>query len=250
MGNRHETIGVKQTIRYEWMQNVANLLLAGLDAQTIRKELHDYLADRKGNGFEGERSERTRTFVVDNLMRTWVSPDPKLIPFRNASRIFLREHPSMHLAVHWGMISAAYPFWFNVARQAGRLLALQNQVTHAQIINRLKEQYGDRQTVNRSARYVIRSFVAWGVLNDSETKGCYENAASVSVSEPNLAILMLESALLAIPEAEGALGSLQNNPAFFPFQLPVLTGDYISQRSERLVSYSHGLNDELLILKV
>ena len=260
MGKRHEAIGIKQAIRFEWMQKAANLLLAGLDAKTIRQELHEFLADRKGNGSEGERSDQTRTFVVNNLMKIWVSPDPELIPFRDASLALLRDlpapsaarqagNPSMALAVHWGMISAVYPFWFNVARQTGRLLALQDQVTQTQIINRLKEQYGDRQTVSRYARFVIRSFVAWGALKDSEAKGCYEKAAPVSIAEPNLAILMFVSALLATPEAKGALGLLLNNPAFFPFQLPVMTGDFVSQRSDRIDVVRYGLDDELLKLK-
>jgi hypothetical protein len=250
MGNRHGTIGIKQAIRFEWMQKTANFLLAGLDVKTIRQELHEFLADRKGNGSKGNRSDQTRTFVVNNLMNIWVSPDPELIAFRNASLAFLQENPSMALAVHWGMISAVYPFWFNVARQTGRLLALQDQVTQTQIINRLKEHYGDRQTVIRYAQYVIRSFVAWGILKDSEAKGCYEKAAPMSIAEPNLAILMFESTLLAIPEAKGALGLLLSNPAFFPFQLPVMTGDFISQHSDRIEVIRYGLDDELLKLKV
>jgi protein subunit release factor A len=52
------------------MQKAANLLLAGLDAKTIRQEMHEFLADRKGNGSEGERSDQTRTFVVNNLMKS------------------------------------------------------------------------------------------------------------------------------------------------------------------------------------
>lgn len=249
MNKRHEAIGIKQVIRIEWMQKTANLLLAGLDAKTIRQELHDFLTVRKGDGSEGNRSDQTRTFAVNNLMNIWVSPDPELVPFRDASLVCLRECPPMALAVHWGMISAVYPFWFNVARQAGRLLALQDQVTQTQIINRLKEQYGDRQTVSRYAKYVIRSFVAWGALKDSEAKGCYEKASPVSIAEPNLAILMFESALLATPEAKGALGLLLNNPAFFPFQLPVMTGDFVSQRSDRIDVVRYGLDDELLKLK-
>ena len=155
----------------------------------------------------------------------------------------------MALAVHWGMISAVYPFWFNVARQTGRLLALQHQVSQTQIINRLKEQYGDRQTVSRYARFVIRSFVAWEVLKDSQAKGCYEKAVPMSITEPNLAVLMFESAILATPEAKGTLGLLLNNPAFFPFQLPVLTGDFVSQRGDRIDVVRYGLDDELLKLK-
>ena len=124
MSKRHEAIGIKQAIRLEWMQKASNLMLVGLEAKTIRQELHEFLADRKGNGVEGERSDQTRTFVVNNLMKIWVTPDLELISFRDASLEFLREHPSMALAVHWGMISAAYPFWFNVARQTGRLLVV------------------------------------------------------------------------------------------------------------------------------
>lgn len=246
---RHEVIGIKQAIRFEWVQKVANLLLEGLGAKTIRQELHEFLADRKGDGSKGERSDKTRTFVVNNLMNIWGSPDPELIPFRDASLAFLRETPSMALAVHWGMISAVYPFWFNVARQTGRLLALQDQVTQTQIINRMKEQYGDRQTVSRYARFVIRSFVAWGALKDSVAKGCYEKTAPVNIAEPNLAILMFESALLATPEAKSALGLLLNNPAFFPFQLPMLTGDFVSQRSGRIDVVRYGLDDEMLKLR-
>jgi len=250
MSKRHETIGIKQTIRFEWMQKAANLLLAGLDAQIIRQELHEFLADRKGGGSEGERSNQTRTFVVNNLMKTWVSPEPELIPFRDASLAFLRENPSTALAVHWGMISAAYPFWFNVARQVGRLLALQDQVTQAQIITRLKEQYGDRQTIFRYGRYVLRSLVAWGILKDSEAAGCYQKSAPACVVDTNLAILMFESALLASPEAKCALGLLLNNPAFFPFQLPAITGDFVSRRSERIDVVRYGLDNELLKLNI
>lgn len=248
MGKRQEAIGIKQAIRFEWMQKAANLLLAGLDSKTIRQELHEFLADRKGNGTEGERSNQTRTFVVSNLMKIWVSPDPELLAFRDASLTFLREHPSMALAVHWGMISAAYPFWFNVARQTGRLLALQDQVTQTQIINRLKEQYGDRQTVDRYAQYVIRSFITWGVLKDSETKGCYEKLTTLAIVDPDLIALLFESALHAIPDNKGALSLLFNSPSFFPFLLQVTSGELISQRCNRISVMRYGLDEELLKL--
>ena len=249
MVKRHETIGIKQVIFLEWMQKAANLLLAGLDVKTIRQELHEFLAGRKVNGSDSERSDQTRTFAVNNLMRTWISPEPDLTLFRDASLAFLKEHPSMTMAVHWGMISAAYPFWFNVARQTGRLLALQDKVTQNQIIYRLKEQYGDRQTISRYAKYIIRSFVAWGVLKDSATKGCYEKSASLGIADINMVILMLETALLAVPEAKGELGVLLNNPAFFPFQLPIITGDTVLQRSGRIDVVRYGLDDNLLKLK-
>ena len=115
MGKRHESIGIKQAIHLDWMQRAADLVLAGLNAKAIRQELHDFLVERNRSGSRSRGSDKTRTFVVNNLMKIWVAPDPDLISFRDASLVLLRESPFMALPVHWGMISAAYPFWFNVA---------------------------------------------------------------------------------------------------------------------------------------
>lgn len=249
MGKRHETIGIKQTIRLEWMHKTTNLLQAGLDSKTIRKELHDYLADKKGDGSIGKRSERTRTFAVNNLMKVWVTPDSDLIPFRNASLEYLSEQPDMALPVHWGMISAAYPFWFNVARQTGRLLALQDQVTSKQVINRLKEQYGDRQTVSRFSLYVVRSFVAWGILHDSGVMGCYQKAKPMAIVDSQLAFLLLEAVLQAMPEGRGAFRGLMKTPAAFPFTFPVLSGMNGYANSERMEVINHDCDSEYLRLK-
>ena len=250
MSERHETLGIKQVLRLEWLQKTVNLLLAGLDSPAVRRELHAFLANKKGDGSEGERGDETRTCAVTNLMNVWVLPDAALARLRDASLAFLREHPSMSLPIHWGMISAAYPFWFNVARQTGRLLALQNQVTYRQIVNRLKERYGDRQTVSRYARYVIRSFVAWGILQDTGAKGCYEKAAPLRIADAGLAALLFESALLATPEAKAPLELLLNNPAFFPFQLPVMSGDSVARRNNRIEVTRHGLDEALLRIEI
>lgn len=55
-------------------------------------------------------------------------------------------------------------------------------------------------------------------------------------------------ALAKTIEAKSTLGLLLNNPVFFPFQLPVMTGDLIAQRSERIEVVLYGLDDELLKL--
>ena len=73
---RHEVIGIKQAIRFEWMQKTANLLIAELSAQTIRHKLHEFLADRKGNGSEGQRSDRTKTFAVNKPNENLGIPRP------------------------------------------------------------------------------------------------------------------------------------------------------------------------------
>lgn len=249
MSKRHDTIGIKQAIRYGSMEKTVKLLLAGLDAKAMRRELHDFLANSKSDAVEGELSDQSRTFAVNNLMRIWVAPDPDLIAFRNAALSMLRDHPLRAPQLHWAMISAAYPFWFNVARQTGRLLNLQDQVTRQQIVNRLKEHYGDRQTISRYSRYVIRSFVDWGVLIDTQSKGCYEKTSVLVVLDKSLTVLLLEAALYASSEGVGLLGSVVHAPSFFPFKIPEITGDLIQQLNPRIGVVRYGLDDELLSLR-
>ncbi len=62
----------------------------------------------------------------------------------------------------------------------------------------------------------------------------YEKAAPEVISGKKLAILMLESALHSDAGAKGTLGLLLSNPACFPFQLPVMTGDFVSRNSDRI----------------
>jgi hypothetical protein len=59
---------------------------------------------------------------------------------------------------------------------------------------------------------------------------------------------MLESGLLAIPEGKCTIMLLLNSPSFFPFQLPVITGDFVSRQCNRIEVIRYGMDDELLKL--
>lgn len=249
MSKRHEKLGIKQTIQVHWMDRVVQMMLAGMSEKEIRADLDDYLSTQKTSGGIGERGPKTYGMAI-GILASWVAPDTDLVPFRDSALGLARQlSPDRWLPLHWAVISASYPFWFQVAKQVGRLLNLQDQVTQPQIFNRLKELYGDRPTVARNARYTVRSFIAWGTLKDSDNRGCYEKAAPMPIHDQNLAILMLEATLYTIPEGKSPLGTLVNNPAIFPFQLPVITGDFIAQASDRIEVVRYGLDEELLKLK-
>lgn len=231
------------------MDRVLRMLLAGMSEEEIRKNLDEYLSTQKQSGGIGERGSKTYGMAI-SILASWFSPNEDLIALRDDALSMARQiQPEMWLPLHWAVISASYPFWFNVARQVGRLLNLQDQITQAQIFNRLKEQYGDRETVARNARYVVRSFVAWGVLKDSDFKGCYEKAPPIIITDQKLVILLFEAALHAISEGKSALRLMLNTPAFFPFQLSEMNGDLVALRSKRIEAAHHGLDDVLLTLK-
>jgi hypothetical protein len=248
MGSRHEKIGIKQLIRLEWMDKVLSMLLAGMSEALIRQEIDEYLSIHKPSGGQGERGKKTYGMAI-SLLSSWFSPDKDLVPFRNDALKLARELPKdKWLPLHWAVISASYPFWFNVAKQVGRLLSLQDKITQKQVFNRLKEQYGDRETIARNARYTVRSFIAWGVLKDSSVKGCYEKGNKMLVSDYKEIIILLESGLLTNEEGKSPLNVLLAFPGFFPFTMPTVTGAFISQNSSRINVTRYGLDDEFLKL--
>lgn len=233
------------------MNRTVDMILVGMDPKTIREELYVYLSNEKRNDENniGAGKEQLK-IAVNLLMNSWVSPVKELVKFRDNSLNIMREcSDEEKLALHWAMFGAAYPFWFNVAKQLGRLLNLQDQVTKKQIVQRLKDQYGDKESISRNARYVIRSFVTWGVLKDSALRGCYEPGIKIQISDQRIAAVLFECALLCNPENQMALRDVQSNPAFFPFDLPSLSGGQIVNLNLNVELSRYGFDDEFLMLK-
>lgn len=136
-------------------------------------------------------------------MKVWLTPPPLLEFFRAEGLELLKVLPQRDQpAVHWGMVMTVYPFWSGVAMQVGRLLRLQGTVTAAHVQRRVCEQYGERETVSRRARYVLRSYLVWGVLQESGPKGIYTSGTTLCIGDPQLVAWLTEAALHA--RANGA----------------------------------------------
>jgi len=158
-----DQIGFSQRIRLEWFEQTSNLVLAGNDKVAINSALQALLKDKVSVGGIADRGNREK--IISILMKVWVNTSPKLEAFR-IDGIEMVKHlaPKNHIAVHWGMVMAVYPFWAAVAGHTGRLLKLQNTAAASQVQRRMREEYGERETVSRASRRVLRSFVDWDVL--------------------------------------------------------------------------------------
>jgi hypothetical protein len=141
---------------------------------------------------------------------------------------------------------AAYPFWGMVAETTGRLLRLQGTVGAAQVQRRLRETLGERETVARAARRVLRAFMDWGVLEETVCKGVYSRAALRHVVDKRLAIWLIEASLRARGNKSAVLRTILDNPALFPFEVaPPSAQDVASTRRLEIVRHD---NDEGLVL--
>ncbi|MDR1873930.1 MAG: hypothetical protein LBQ90_02795, partial [Synergistaceae bacterium] len=149
--DRFKKIGIQRELHVEWFDYAARVCLAGFTKQSVRQEIYTYLDNAPG--FETPPSLQTKTYIAHALIKSWLTPDKDLISLRDSALRLMQKDLNAKFALHWCLLGAAYPFWFAVAAVIGRLLNLQNQVTQMQIVSRLKERWGDRQTVSRRARY-------------------------------------------------------------------------------------------------
>ena len=248
MSRREAQIGFSQRIRLEWFEQTARLILAGNDKTKINDSLQDLLRDRVSVGGASIRGNREKVITI--LLKTWLTvPRDREMLRDEGLQIFQRLPPQNRIAVHWGMVLAAYPFWGSVAANTGRLLRLQRTAAAMHVQRRVREQYGERETASRAARRVLRSFIDWAVLNETQDKGVYEPGQQYLVEEPALIAWMIEASLYSHTNGSAAIRDLLASPSIFPFRLAHVSAERLASLSPRLEILGHGLGDDLAMLR-
>ncbi|MCL4514304.1 MAG: hypothetical protein M1379_01715 [Firmicutes bacterium] len=248
MNSRTNQIGFSQRVRLEWLEQTTNLVLAGNDRSAIFAALQDLLQDKVSVGGEAERGNREK--IISILLKVWVNAPGELEALRASGLELVRHLPRTHqIAVHWGMVMAVYPFWAAVAGCVGRLLKLQGSAAAAHVQRRILEQYGERQTVSRAARRVLRSYVDWGVLKETGTKGVYRQGLSLMVDDPGLASWLVEASLHARSSDTATLKALLESPSLFPFLFQPESMKRMLSASPRLEVLRLGLDEDAVVLR-
>jgi hypothetical protein len=248
MTRRTAQIGFSQRVRLEWFERTANLILAENDKATVKNALQELLKDKVSIDGQAERGNREK--IITLLLKTWLTVPTALESLRVDGLALLKRVPrSDHLAIHWGMVMAAYPFWSSVATQTGRLLRLQGSAAAAHVQRRLREQYGERETVSRAARRVLRSYLDWGVLQETGAKGVYSAGVTLAADDSRLIAWLAEASLHARANGSAPLKDLIDSPSLFPFRFKPVHAENLVAASSRLDLLRHGLNDDLIMLR-
>lgn len=244
-----DQIGFSQRVRLEWFERTANLVLAGNDKTATTDALQELLKEKVSIGGQAERGNREKTISI--LLKTWLTPPSGLDPLhRDGLELFKRVPQRDHLVLHWGMVTAAYPFWAGVAVHVGRLLRLQGSAAAPHIQRRVREQYGERETVARAARRVLRSFLDWEVLQESGKKGIYTPGPTLPLENTRLIAWLTEAALYARANGAVPLKDLIDAPSLFPFKIKPIHAEALVAASTRLDVLRHGLNEDLIMLRI
>ncbi|MFN2135284.1 MAG: hypothetical protein ACK2UK_04975, partial [Candidatus Promineifilaceae bacterium] len=189
------TIGFTQRIQLEWLEWTAQLALAGLSPDEIYAELQERLRPIVSVGGDDNKSNRGK--VVGILLKIWVKNPKDLRSFGNEGLAHLEQAPEdQHLALHWGMSMATYPFFGTVAEATGRLADLQGGVTKEQVHRRVQEQYGQRPSIKRGMERAFYSLHDWGVLETTEQAHVYQAARPLVIDNSRLTSWLIEAAMI------------------------------------------------------
>ncbi len=245
--NRRMQIGFTQRLQLKWLDRTAGLLSAGSPCAPIKAALTDLLKDQLSINGTAERGSREKTVTI--LLKTWVTVPRHLQPFRDEGlEHFRRLTAKDHLPIHWGMAMVVYPFFSVVAQTVGRLLKLQGTAGAAQVQRRVREQLGERETVSRATRRILRSMIDWGVLHDAGHKGIYQSSSVHRIKDPRLGAWLLEACLLGSGSTSGAIEVISQSPALFPFALPWISTRELETAS-RLELFREGGDKDTIALR-
>jgi hypothetical protein len=245
--SRKQQIGFSQRIQLEWLEFTANLVLAGHSKDKIQQELQTMLSDKLSIGGKSKRGNREKAITI--LMKIWLTVPKSLEPLCDDGLQLIKTLSSeYHLAIHWGMSMAVYPFFGVVAETVGRLIRLQGNVATSEVFKRIKEIYGQRDTIIRPTQRVIRCFADWGVLLDTPTKGVYIPKLSQTLDSPRLIAWLIEAQLRAKGTNSDTLNSLTRSPSLFPFNIINISASSIDNH-DRISIYRHSLDEELVSLQ-
>jgi hypothetical protein len=240
-------IGFSQRIRLEWFQEVAIQINAGKSKAEVEELLSGMLKDKVSTTGEPERGNRQKIITI--LMRTWMPDRTPLNSFRADGLEMLRmDQGGPTVAIHWGMVAAAYPFWATVASQVGRLLALQGTVSALQVQRRMREMLGERETVSRATRRVLRSFMDWGILAETMHNGTYQKAQAIQVEDPRVVSYVLEGALRSREIHKSPFQDLIQSHVLFPFKFSFISVEQFMRYAPRVQAFRHGMDADLIFL--
>ena len=238
-------VGFDREVRRKWLDETARFVCTGLSEKEIKQEL-DAVLEGYLSGSSTTRSAKGKTVTV--LTRLWVRHPESTTAFRDEALAFFQKYGVNRVILHWGLALAAYPFFHDTTENIGRLLSLQGSFSATQLQRRMREKYGERETVYRAANRLVQSISEWGVIQETSTKRTFETTTPISVDDPSLAIWLLESVLIALGNTSAPFDTLVKSPSLFPFKLMNLTATVLNNHP-RLQIFRQGVDEDVVMFK-
>jgi hypothetical protein len=234
-------VGISQKIKRAWLDVVLDRLVQTTDETDLRMFLDHHLREE----LPGKASRAKASGII---LRIWSGiPRAHRALRDHAVALLPRISGQERVWLHWGMTALAYPFFRDTAEVVGRLLALQDDCTTAQVQARIMTTWGDRATSKEAAQKLLTTWVDWEVLRSTKTKGHFLLARKMTTSIPDLQLWLLEALLGASAADEIEAQQVLRLPEGFPFTLNIGVADL--RKHEEFTIHRQGLDMDIVALR-
>lgn len=236
-----QVVGISFKIKRAWL----DAYLDRLAGTTAEEELRPFLDDLVKAELPSKETRAKTSGIIHSI---WGSLPHGRVALRDRAVALLpRISGQERIWLHWGMTALAYPFFRDTTEVVGRLLALQDDFTTAQVQARIVPKWGDRVTSKRAAQYLLNTLVDWEVLRATKAKGHFLLARRLTAGTPELQLWLVEALLGANAADEIEAQQLLRLPESFPFALGISVNDL--RRHEGFDIHRQGLDMDMVALR-
>lgn len=207
-----DSIGFLVPLKNDWIEKTVELLIDGFNEAEIRQKLKEYLS------FE-IKSPTNIGKTVTELMSTWVTVREDIRPIRDYALSIYAEENCTRSLLHWCLLLLRYPIFSDMAGLIGKVLLFQDLFTIDWVRKRIKEQWGDRNTFQKSVGVILRTMCELGALESIDT-GVY-SAKKRNIQANNDLQMLMKTLLNARMNAYYEVQDLSRVPQMFPFEYEI-----------------------------
>lgn len=201
-------VGFTRILRLPWLDKAMELAARGLTLEQMKEELEDYLS------FEID-SDTNRRKTREILITMWGRDNGVTERLRADGLELAASHPDKRIAVHWGMLMAAFPVFVDIVRLIGRMCDYQEEFTTAQVKQKVFDEWGERTTIVKGSEKIVASLNQFGVI-ERVTRGRYRVANPIALDE-DLTNYLIFADMLVNQTSYRSFSELQNVSELFPF---------------------------------
>lgn len=207
-----KTVGLSRNIKMQWLNKAIDLLNENLVEAEYKAALNEYLAFEIGSAIN---IRKTREI----LMNLWFYQDAETDDIRSLGLSLIRLYPDYSLPIHWCMMLITYPVFADVCKLIGRISDFQDEITLAQLKQKLFDEWGERTTLYHSTDKMITTMKDMGVLF-CEKPGKY-HIRKHAVNNDQVVNFMLMAVMKICKNSYYTLSDLTNMGLLFPFEYQV-----------------------------
>lgn len=169
-------VGLSRNLKLSWLNQVVELISNELAENEIKAELNEYLSFEIGSP---TNTRKTREI----LLCIWYYENAYTEKLRPRALQLIRKYPECALYIHWCMMLAAYPVFMDMCKLIGKISEFQDEITLAQLKQKLFDEWGERTTLFHSIDKLISTLKEFNVLICDKPGKYRINKQKISKSE-------------------------------------------------------------------